>query len=294
MIKASNREKVTKHYMNHSDFELDHHKDVRYPAVEPHYHEFFEILYFISGHVDYIVGDKLFHLQNDDLLLIPPNILHNPVFHDFHVPYERYVLWISVPALKQLLSIDPELEQFFNQPHPPMYLLRHQAAQGSFRPIFASLEQTLEQKRPLSMAQLKLLVLQLILEYNQALLNGSSATHTGVRDSLITNVLHYIQNNLTEDLSLDAISRDFLIDKFNLSHMFKENMGISYHRYVLQQRLLLGKTLLMEGIPASQVCFSCGFQDYSSFFRAFKREYDVSPAQFKKLHSGSASPLSQP
>lgn len=285
MIKASNREKVTKHYMNHSDFELDHHKDIRYPAVEPHYHEFFEILYFISGHVDYIVGDKLFHLQNDDLLLIPPNILHNPVFHDFQVPYERYVLWISTPALKQLLSIDPELEQIFNQPHPPMYLLRNQAAQVSFRPIFASLEQTLEQKRPLSMAQLKLLVLQLILEYNQALLNGSSAIHTGVRDSLITNVLHYIQNNLTGDLSLDAISRDFLIDKFNLSHMFKENMGISYHRYVLQQRLLLGKTLLMEGTPAGQVCFSCGFQDYSSFFRAFKREYDVSPAQFKKLHS---------
>jgi len=284
MIKASDREKITKHYMNHRDFELDHYKDVRYPAVEPHYHEFFEVFYFVSGHVDYIVGDKVFHLQSDDLLFLPPNILHNPVFRDFEVPYERYVLWISVPALKQLLSIDPELERIFDSPHPPMYLLRNQASQGSFRPIFASLEKTLEQKNPLSTAQLKLLVLQLILEYNQALWAGSSAIHTGVRDSLITNVLHHIQNHLTEDLSLDAISRIFLIDKFNLSHMFKENMGISYHRYVIQQRLLLGKTLLVEGMPANKVCFACGFQDYSSFFRAFKREYHISPTQVKKMH----------
>ena len=49
MVTSSNREKMLKHYMRSSDFELDHHRDVTYPAVEPHYHEFYELLYFISG-----------------------------------------------------------------------------------------------------------------------------------------------------------------------------------------------------------------------------------------------------
>lgn len=112
MVTSSNREKMLKHYMHTNDFELDHHRDITYPAVEPHYHEFYELLYFISGHVDYIIGDEIYHLQNDDLLIIPPNVMHNPIFADFRVPYERYVLWISLPTLQQLASIDEDLNYF--------------------------------------------------------------------------------------------------------------------------------------------------------------------------------------
>ena len=112
--------------MRSSDFELDHHRDVTYPAVEPHYHEFYELLYFISGHVDYIIGDEIYHLQNDDLLIIPPNIMHNPIFADFRVPYERYVLWISLPALRQLASIDEDLNYFLIAKGMKNYLLRRQ------------------------------------------------------------------------------------------------------------------------------------------------------------------------
>ena len=112
MVTSSNREKMLKHYMHTNDFELDHHRDITYPAVEPHYHEFYELLYFISGHVDYIIGDEIYHLQNDDLLIIPPNVMHNPIFEDFRVPYERYVMWISLPTLQQLACIDEELNYF--------------------------------------------------------------------------------------------------------------------------------------------------------------------------------------
>ena len=94
MVTSSNREKMLKHYMHTNDFELDHHRDITYPAVEPHYHEFYELLYFISGHVDYIIGDEIYHLQNDDLLIIPPNVMHNPIFADFRVPYELSLIHI--------------------------------------------------------------------------------------------------------------------------------------------------------------------------------------------------------
>lgn len=287
MVTSSNREKMLKHYMHTNDFELDHHRDITYPAVEPHYHEFYELLYFISGHVDYIIGDEIYHLQNDDLLSIPPNVMHNPIFADFRVPYERYVLWISLPTLQQLASIDEDLNYFLTAKGMKNYLLRrHTTAWGNFRTIFTSLEKALGEQKPLRHAQVKAFILHLLVEYNLALMEDSGTAQSGVRDNPLTDILHYIQNHLTEDLSMDTISGAFIMDKYNLAHMFKDKMGISYYQYVLQQRLLTGKNLILEGLPANKACFACGFNDYSSFFRAFKKEYEVSPAAFRRIHEG--------
>ena len=46
---------------------------------------------------------------------------------------------------------------------------------------------------------------------------------------------------------MDTISDAFIMDKYNLAHMFKDKMGISYYQYVIQQRLLTGKNLILEG-----------------------------------------------
>lgn len=84
--------------MAEPDFEIDHYKDASYPPVASHYHEFYEFFLFVSGNADYVVHDKMFRLKPGDLLIIPPAIMHHPIFRDFEIPYERYVLWLSPPA----------------------------------------------------------------------------------------------------------------------------------------------------------------------------------------------------
>ena len=84
MVTSSNREKMLKHYMHTNDFELDHHRDITYPAVEPHYHEFYELLYFISGRSlndavkkKYAVRSQLLHSWR----LVMPETLPAPLKH---------------------------------------------------------------------------------------------------------------------------------------------------------------------------------------------------------------------
>ena len=144
--------------------------------------------------------------------------------------------------LQQLASMMTDLNYFLTAKGMKNYLLRrHTTAWGNFRTIFTSLEEALGEQKPLRHAQVKAFILHLLVEYNLALMEDSGTAQSGVRDNPLTDILHYIQNHLTEDLSMDTISGAFIMDKYNLAHMFKDKMGISYYQYVLQQRLLTGK-----------------------------------------------------
>jgi AraC-like DNA-binding protein len=97
---------------------------------------------------------------------------------------------------------------------------------------------------------------------------------------LVQKVLHYITEHIQEDLSLEGIASYMFISKYHLSHAFSREVGVSVYRYIMLRRLMMARQLLLSGEPAGQVCRSCGFADYTSFYRAFKSEYGVSPRTF--------------
>ncbi|MFR2693655.1 MAG: hypothetical protein ACLTBV_26035 [Enterocloster bolteae] len=100
------------------------------------------------------------------------------------MPYERYVLWISLPTLQQLASIDEDLNYFLTAKGMKNYLLRrHTTAWGNFRTIFTSLEEALGEQKPLRHAQVKAFILHLLVEYNLALMEDSGTAQSGVRDN---------------------------------------------------------------------------------------------------------------
>ena len=97
---------------------------------------------------------------------------------------------------------------------------------------------------------------------------------------LVQNVLQFIGSHLPEELSLEKLAGHFFVSKYHLSHAFTREVGVSVYRYIMMRRLLMARQLLSTGEPAGQVCRVCGFSDYTSFYRAFKSEYGVSPRDF--------------
>ena len=121
--------------------------DTHYHEVEPHYHEFYELFFFMNGHIDYVVEDQIFEMRRGDLLVIPPSTLHNPIFRDFDVAYERYVLWISAQCMERLSALDPDLDTFRRAGAQPVYLLRSaDAAWTSLGGSFMTMHKAAEQR----------------------------------------------------------------------------------------------------------------------------------------------------
>ena len=101
---------------------------------------------------------------------------------------------------------------------------------------------------------------------------------------LVQETLLYISEHISQELSLESIAAQFYISKYHLSHAFTREMGISIYRYILMRRLLMARQMLTAGESAGQVCRNCGFSDYTSFYRAFKSEYGISPREYASLN----------
>ncbi|EIW27601.1 helix-turn-helix transcriptional regulator, partial [Pelosinus fermentans] len=99
---------------------------------------------------------------------------------------------------------------------------------------------------------------------------------------LYLNLCDYINNHLGENLSLDHLASFFYTSKYHISHVFKDNMGISLHQYILKKRLQASKNGILSGIPFGELYHQYGFSDYTSFYRAFKKEFGLSPKEFRE------------
>ena len=86
--------------MHNATFEIFRYKDAYLKEVALHHHDFYEVYFFLSGNVQYIIENRSYLLTPGDVLLISPMELHQPMFGTEPREYERIVLWIDKQFLE--------------------------------------------------------------------------------------------------------------------------------------------------------------------------------------------------
>lgn len=101
-------------------------------------------------------------------------------------------------------------------------------------------------------------------------------------DSRIEELLSYIKQNLESELSVESLAKKFYLNRYYLMHLFKQETGYTLHSYIQKKRVIKAAELIKQGMQAGEVYMLCGFGDYSSFVRAFKKEFQLSPKKYYK------------
>lgn len=269
-------------------FNYTHNKTVNPSDIDFHLHDRFEIYFFISGNVNYLIEKKVYSLEYGDLLVINSHEIHKPSFLTGNT-YERIVVHFD-PSIPRLLS-PPDfnlLNCFTNRPKGSnnRLSLNKDQLNGLFE-IFIKMER-LENDCKKSTVILKLICfLELLVFINNAFSSSQqSDIHLKLPQKLVP-ILDYIDENLHNELSLGTLEREFYIDRFHLSRLFKKSIGSSIYEYIIMKRISKAKTLLAEGHNVTYTAGMCGFNDYSNFLRMFKRIVGMPPGQYKKRHSVS-------
>lgn len=100
---------------------------------------------------------------------------------------------------------------------------------------------------------------------------------------LIDDVFQYISRHLTEDLSLKVLEQTFFVSGEHISREFKKRTGITLHTYITRSRIDLSKKYLLQGISVHDVCHLSGFGSYNHFFKAFKKECNMTPRAYYQM-----------
>lgn len=98
-------------------------------------------------------------------------------------------------------------------------------------------------------------------------------------------ICNYIQNNCTENLSLEAVAEMNGFSKFHFSRLFKEYTGTTFYRYVNNCRISNAEMLMSnEDMSITDVAINSGYSSISAFIRMFKEIKGCTPSEFRKLH----------
>ena len=281
-------------YLN-DNFKIFHIRDKKDIKFEYHHHDFSKIVILIDGDLTYYIEGKAYILKPWDILFVNKNEIHKPVVNP-NKYYERMVIWLNPDFMAKYAQGNNNLLKCFEVAIKNNYnLLRlNMKSIDIIKNLIQDIQNCNNSNEFGSEILKESLFVQLMVLMNRLFLNSDKNRDIEdiQYDKTIEGVLNYINSNLENDLSIDTIASEFFISKYYLMRKFKNQIGSSIHNYVVQKRLILARSLISDGLSMSSVCSRCGFNDYSSFVRAFKKVYGVSPSNYNPTIHNFENPIS--
>lgn len=251
--------------------------------IEVHFHDSYEVFQALSDNIRYYVEGKAYDVKKYDIIITNTKEIHRPSIIDETAYIRRYI------------QFKPHIfTSFFDTGYNPLRIFEKRVLGngnlitiigGENAPIsqlFLELQELFHQLDPKKYILAKLKMIQLFLELEKQYHENDTA-YSLETDSRILPLLKELNEFYDQPFSLDALSKKYFVDKYYISHLFKKNTGFTIYEYVQTKRIQKAKTLINKGIPISEASRLCGFEDYSNFYKAFKKLVQLSPSAYKKM-----------
>lgn len=233
-----------------------------------HSHDIVELILFQGGQAVYDVEGRSYPLHPNTLVITKPAAIHQIrlVGDD---TYERYDLLFNfkkhMPEQYSLLENLPDVMQL-EEGHPIVQ-------------IFRKMDFYYQQLTPEEYNQVLEMMIREIF-YNLVIAARTAKAAQPLPDNpLIRKVIAYIQEHITTIQDVEEICSALFVSKSHLHHLFVEEMKITPKKYILSKRMILAKSLIRSGEAPTDVYAKCGFQNYTTFFRCFKKFFGYCPSE---------------
>ena len=245
-----------------------------------HHHETFsihthtkaEIFCFIAGKAIYHVEGSEYPLSPGDILLMRPTEAHF-IETDPRYDYERVIVSFE-PSLLQELDPNSTLTR-------PLFD-RKSGKQNHYRATDFETDAYMKHLRNMLHAnsdRLTVLADLILLMKELCIVFDRSTQIANQMDTVEYQIIRHINKNLSTELTLKELCDAFFLSRSQLCLRFKNATGISVGKYISRKRLILARQKILQGQKPTDIFSECGYQDYSTFYRAYTRFFGHSPKQ---------------
>ncbi len=247
-----------------------------------HIHNCCEVLFCLSGGKNFFIHDRIYEVESGDIFILNQFENHK-ITSDEDSTFERYVLQINPEFLHRASSEVTDLSQCFyirnkNISH------KISTTPEQFK-VLSDLFKRLDTDTGYGDEIIKqIIVTEILVQINEMFVeNNKDYTYTlNYENQSLIKALKFINDNYDKEITLDIISKNIYISQNELCALFKNHLGTTVKKYITSRRITKAKRLLKKGSTVSETAALCGFDDYTSFIRAFKQAVGMPPGQYKK------------
>ena len=246
-----------------------------------HFHEFDKVVLLLAGRVDYIVEGHSYALKPWDVLLVKHHTIHKAEI-DQSVPYERIIIYLDGKYFGRSMPEARLMDSFDQADRTGEHLLTPSVSQRQeIQRVLSAYEESAGDEGIGAPALRETFIIQLLIHISR-MTAAAAQPRESQYDPKIQQVLSYINENLSKELSVEQLADLAYLSKYHFMRLFKAQTGSTVHAYVRQKRLLHAARLIREGTAVGKAAADSGFGDYSAFHRAFRESFGISPGQLKK------------
>lgn len=244
-----------------------------------HSHNYFEILFVAEGGGACRIDNKKLSLKKGDLLLIPPNTLHN-IIRDTYIA--TFYMGFSAFPSKQNQSSEAVLQQLSSV---KVIELKRQSA---VELLWQSINSACSEPYQLPGSVITNITLSLIQSLMNIWMGPPSTYQSETKDlpnELTSDIIHYINDHLFQINHVDEISKHFHISTRHITRKFNAVTGLSIASYIRNEKIKWAKKLLIESsLPISTISEHLNYSSVHHFSKAFRSMMGIPPSAYRASH----------
>lgn len=254
-------------------------------AQTAHSHAYFQIYYVLQGSLVHMTENRVSHLTKGDAFIIPPGKTHSicelkdALFYTFSFTKESLET-----NYKALLIVTQFLQDLSNQDQVH--------ARISIKNDNLLFVETLLEKMYQEFDEKQIGYIDAIRAYATALLTILARYHFENAPLTIPNAnnrarilscMEFIDTNFAESLTLSDMAKWSAISKSEFCRQFLDLSGMTFQNYLHSARIKHASTLIRKNYSISSIYSLCGYNDFSTFYRNFKKIMGCSPSKYRHL-----------
>lgn len=220
--------------------------------------DYYDLTFVLEGEITFIEDGKTYTIGKNDAILLSPQKLHQRLCGNTPVKYVSFNFTVN-PEIDFSLDtcmrgvVSAEIRKLVNA-FPHSHISSHYRSKEKATSIL-----------------------------NYILHDLSDTSTPRCNNEHVEKIIRYIDENITEKMSLTSISKKINLSREYTSSVFKKETGKTLTDYINERKMNFAKELISGGeMSLSQVCAYVGYSDYTYFSRLFKKYFDITPIEIKK------------